>query len=47
MTDQVDAARERMARAILDDWTPEDLDALVRLLRRFADGLAADPAPGL
>jgi len=39
MTDRIDAARERMARTIFEDWSAEDVSTLVRLMRRFADGL--------
>ncbi|WP_158781408.1 MarR family winged helix-turn-helix transcriptional regulator [Pantoea sp. BAV 3049] len=48
MTDSVDAARERLSRAIFDSWEPQDLNELVRLMSRFAgqltDSLATDPA---
>ena len=43
-TDAVDAARERMATALFADWSTEDFDDLVRLLRKFADGINAPPA---
>jgi DNA-binding MarR family transcriptional regulator len=36
MTDAVDAARERLARAMFADWAPRDVDELVRLLQKFA-----------
>ena len=39
MTARIDAAREELRRAILDGWDPGDIDAFVRLLRRFADGM--------
>ena len=39
MTDRIDAARERMARTIFKDWSGEELDVFVRLMRRFADAL--------
>lgn len=39
MTDLVDAARERIGRAIFETWEPRDMDELVRLMRRFADAL--------
>lgn len=41
MTQAIDAARERMAGAILETWAPEDLDALVRLMGKLADALSA------
>ncbi len=39
MTNLLDAARERLGRAIFKTWEPRDLDDLVRLMRRFADAL--------
>jgi DNA-binding MarR family transcriptional regulator len=39
-TDAVDAARERMAVDLFGDWDPRDFDELVRLMGKFADGLA-------
>jgi DNA-binding MarR family transcriptional regulator len=39
MTDRIDAARERIVRAAFADWEAPDFDALVRLMRRFADAL--------
>ena len=44
MTDALDAARERLAGPILERWSEQDLDDLVRLLRRFADDLAHRPS---
>ncbi|MGI3776465.1 MAG: MarR family winged helix-turn-helix transcriptional regulator [Janthinobacterium lividum] len=41
MTDLIDAARDRLLRAGFADWSPEDLDALVLLMRRFADTLVS------
>ena len=41
MTDLIDAARDRLLRAAFDDWSPEDLDALVLVMRRFADTLVS------
>ncbi|MGR4864252.1 MarR family winged helix-turn-helix transcriptional regulator [Caulobacter sp. LARHSG274] len=40
-TDAVDAARGRMALELFATWSQEDFDDLVRLMRRFADGLNA------
>jgi len=40
-TDAVDAARGRMALELFATWSQDDFDALVRLMRRFADGLNA------
>jgi DNA-binding MarR family transcriptional regulator len=39
MTDRVDAARERIGRAIFDSWEPQDVEALIRLMRKFADAV--------
>lgn len=38
MTDRIDAARERMLRAIFNDWAPEEVTELVRLTSKFAAG---------
>jgi DNA-binding MarR family transcriptional regulator len=46
MTDRVDAARERTGRAIFASWSAGDVEALVRLMRRFADALADDAPRG-
>ena len=43
MTDAVDAARERIGRAIFATWDPHDIDELVRLTRKFADAVKDDP----
>jgi DNA-binding MarR family transcriptional regulator len=45
MTNLVDAARDRIGRAIFKTWDPRDIDELVRLLRRFADTVTDGP-PG-
>lgn len=45
MTDLVDAARERIGRAIFETWEVRDADTLVRLMRRFADALNDMPRP--
>jgi DNA-binding MarR family transcriptional regulator len=39
MTDRVDAARERIVRAIFDSWEPQDVVELIRLMRKFADAM--------
>ena len=39
MTDKIDAARERMALAVFASWDPEEIDELVRLMRKFADAM--------
>jgi DNA-binding MarR family transcriptional regulator len=43
MTDLVDAARERIGRAIFATWDPHDIEELVRLMRKFADALSGEP----
>ena len=43
MTDLVDAARERIGRRIFETWDRQEMDELVRLMRKFAD--AVSPAP--
>jgi DNA-binding MarR family transcriptional regulator len=42
MTERIDAARERMARGIFANWEAEEIDGLVRLMRKFADGLKGE-----
>lgn len=39
ITDQIDQARERLARGIFQDWATEDITDLVRLMRQFAKAL--------
>ena len=46
MTDRVDAARETIGRAIFATWDTEEIDALVRLMRKFADAMKDIPSPG-
>jgi DNA-binding MarR family transcriptional regulator len=41
MTDALDKARERLAHALFADWSKDDFDALVRLLKRFAHEIEA------
>jgi DNA-binding MarR family transcriptional regulator len=43
MTDKIDAARERSARAIFAKWDAHDVDELVRLMRKFADAVKEEP----
>jgi DNA-binding MarR family transcriptional regulator len=38
-TDAVDAARGRMALELFGGWGQDDFDDLVRLMRKFADGI--------
>lgn len=42
MTDAVDGARDRIGGAILESWDVNDIDDLVRLMRKFADALNGD-----
>jgi len=44
MTNLVDAARERIGRAIFETWDARDVDELVRLMRKFADAVKEPPA---
>lgn len=46
MTDLVDAAREKVGRAIFATWDAHDVDELVRLMRKFADAMKQDPPAG-
>ena len=46
MTDLVDAAREKIGRAIFETWEARDIEELVRLMRKFADALGEAPATG-
>jgi len=46
MTDLVDAARERIGRAIFQTWEPRELDELARLMRKFADAFKDGPTSG-
>lgn len=43
MTDRIDKAREQIGRAVLADWSDEDLDQLAILMRRFADAMMDAP----
>jgi DNA-binding MarR family transcriptional regulator len=45
-TQAVDAARERLALKMFQDWSRSDYDQLFRLTRMLADGLDRTPAPG-
>lgn len=46
MTDLVDAARERIGRAVFERWDAREFDELVRLMRKFADALKEEPPVG-
>jgi DNA-binding MarR family transcriptional regulator len=43
MTERVDAARDRIGRAIFKTWDARDIDDLARLMRKFADAMKDDP----
>ncbi len=42
LTDRIDAARERIGRAIFSQWDKHDFAELVRLLEKFAADIAGD-----
>jgi DNA-binding MarR family transcriptional regulator len=44
MTDRLDAARDRIGRAVFLTWDARDIDELARLMRKFADAMKDDPA---
>lgn len=44
MTEAVDAARDRIGRAVLAGWAPGDVDDLVRLVGRYADAVREPPS---
>jgi DNA-binding MarR family transcriptional regulator len=44
MTDRLDAARDRLGRAVFLTWDARDIDELARLMRKFADAMKDDPA---
>jgi len=43
MTDRIDAARERIGRSIFESWAEQEIDDLVRLMRKFADAIKEEP----
>jgi DNA-binding MarR family transcriptional regulator len=43
MTNLVDAARERIGRAIFETWDAREIEELVRLMRKFADAVTDAP----
>lgn len=47
MTDAVDDARERRARAIFDAWEPQEFEDLVRLMSKFATDMERSAADAL
>jgi DNA-binding MarR family transcriptional regulator len=44
MTNRIDAARERFGRAVFGSWEPQEVDDLVRLMRKFADAVKEGPS---
>lgn len=42
MTERIDAAREQMGNVIFNDWSRDELDTFVKLIRRFADALEVE-----
>jgi DNA-binding MarR family transcriptional regulator len=42
MTDAVDAARDRLGRALFAKWNERDIEELVRLLQKFAEDIEAE-----
>lgn len=46
MTDRIDVARERMGRAIFENWKEHDFNELVRLMRKFAEDISGDIGNG-
>jgi len=47
MTGRIDAARERMWRAVFKTWSERDLQAFARLMRKFADATKEEPQEGV
>jgi DNA-binding MarR family transcriptional regulator len=43
MTDRLDAARDRLGRAVFATWDARDIDELARLMRKFADAMKDGP----
>jgi DNA-binding MarR family transcriptional regulator len=43
MTDRLDAARDRLGRAVFATWDTRDIDDLARLMRKFADAMKDEP----
>ena len=46
MIDLIDAARERIGRGIFERWDVQEMDELVRLLRKFADAVLSEQPVG-
>ncbi len=43
LTDRIDAARERIGRAVFGQWDEQEFDEMVRLMRKLADAMLKDP----
>ncbi|MES2206045.1 MAG: MarR family transcriptional regulator [Pseudomonadota bacterium] len=43
MTNALDEARDRMGQAIFQSWSIDDVDNLVRLMRKFANAMMEEP----
>lgn len=46
MTQLVDGARDRIGRAIFATWDAQEMDELVRLVRKLADAMLEEPPAG-
>lgn len=46
ITDRLDEARLRIGRSIFATWDEQDVEDLVRLMRKFADGIKKDAFTG-
>ncbi|MGX9393385.1 MarR family winged helix-turn-helix transcriptional regulator [Nitrobacteraceae bacterium UC4446_H13] len=46
MTDRVDAAREKIGRTVFATWDGQEIDDLVRLMRKFADAMTDESSAG-
>ena len=46
MTDRLDAARDRIGRAVFKTWDAREIDELTRLMRKFADAITGEPPNG-
>jgi DNA-binding MarR family transcriptional regulator len=44
MARRIDVARERLGKEALAEWSEEEVDQFVRLIRRYADALRGQPA---
>jgi len=43
LTDRIDAARERIGRAVFGEWEEKEFDDMVRLMRKLADAMLKGP----